>query len=366
VKGTATYEDGNAGTEKRITVSSFVLGGADKDNYTVDAADAFTTGAITPKELRVALNSTPIIEKVYDGNNVATLAADNYALAGIVDGDDVTVNGAAIYDDAEVGEEKVVTVSDFELGGTHAGNYVVDTESATATGRITAGPASAMHTGFGVSPAQVDRMVTVTITLRDMYGNPVSTVSPTALTVSVSGANSAGMDVTNNGDGTYSATYTPESGGMDELSIRLDGMAIAGSPYRYPVSDFPDAPSGLRAEAGNRQVLLEWEAPADVIPAVADYVIEYSSDSGATWTVPDREPSSSARSLVIGLENNRPYVFRVSAVNAVGTGPASGTVQAIPAEPVPDGEGNLPEPEPGTPVVITDGKVEAVTLEVID
>src|SRR5690606_24907132 len=174
VKGTATYEDGNAGTEKGIMVSSFVLGGADKDNYTVDAADAFTTGAIKPKELRVSVNNIPVIGKVYDGNNVAVLAADNYALAGIVDGDDVTVNGAAIYDDAEVGEEKVVTVSDFVLGGAEAGNYWNSTESATTTGRITVGPASAMHTGFGVSPAQVDRMVTVTITLRDMYGNPVS------------------------------------------------------------------------------------------------------------------------------------------------------------------------------------------------
>src|SRR5690606_31041152 len=160
--------------------------------------------------------------------------------------------------------------------------------------------------------------------------------------------------------------YTPERGGMDELFVLLDGTAVSGSPYRYPVSDFPGAPTGLSATAGNRQVMLEWEAPADAIPAVADYVIEYSSDSGATWTVPDREPSSSARSLVIGLENNRPYVFRVSAVNAVGTGPASGTVQAIPTEPVPDVEGNLPEPDPGVPVVVTDGKVEAVMLEVVD
>ncbi|WP_177195212.1 YDG domain-containing protein [Parapedobacter indicus] len=31
-KGTATYEDGNAGTEKEITVSDFVLSGADSDN----------------------------------------------------------------------------------------------------------------------------------------------------------------------------------------------------------------------------------------------------------------------------------------------------------------------------------------------
>ncbi|WP_177195228.1 MBG domain-containing protein [Parapedobacter indicus] len=366
VKGTATYEDGNAGTEREITVSGFMLHGADKDNYTVEAADAFTTGTITPKELRVSVNNIPVIEKVYDGNNVAVLAADNYVLTGMVDGDDVTVSGAAIYDDADVGEEKVVTVTGFELGSTHAGNYVFDTDSATTTGRITAGPASARHTGFEISPAQVGRMVTITITVRDMYGNPVSTVSPAAFSVSVSGANNISVDVIHKGDGTYSATYTPESGGLDELSVLLDGTAVSGVPYRYPVSDFPGAPSGLRAEAGNRQVMLEWDPPADLPPTVTDYMIEYSRDEGTTWTVPDREPSAATRSLVIGLENNRPYVFRISAVSAIGTGAASGTVQAIPTEPVLDGEGNLPEPEPGTPVVITDGKVEAVTLEVID
>src|SRR5690606_33779810 len=134
----------------------------------------------------------------------------------------------------------------------------------------------------------------------------------------------------------------------------------------FTVGALPGAPTGLRAEAGNRQVMLEWEAPAGVIPAVADYVIEYSRDGGSTWTVPDREPSAAARSLVIGLENNRTYVFRVSAVNALGKGAQSGTLQAIPTEPVPDVEGNLPEPEPGVPVVVTDGKVEAVMLEVVD
>jgi len=366
IKSTATYEDGNVGTEKEITVSGFVLGGADKANYTVAAAEAFTKGTITPKELRVALHSTPVIGKVYDGNDTATLAVDNYALGGVVEGDEVTITGTARYADTGVGDNKTVTVTDFVLGGAEASNYRIGTESATATGRITAGRASATHTDAEISPAEAGKEVTVTITARDAYGHPVTTVSPLAFTVSVSGANSAGMDVTDNGDGTYSAMYTPERGGLDELSIRLDGMAIVGSPYRYPVSDFPGAPTGLSATAGNRQVMLEWEVPADVFPAVADYMIEYSRDGGATWTVLDREPSAATRSLVIGLENNRTFLFRVSAVNGVGTGAASDPVQAIPTEPVPDGEGNLPEPAPGIPVVITDGKVEAVMLEVVD
>src|SRR5690606_27713312 len=103
IEGTATYEDGNAGTGKEIIVSDFVLGGADKANYTVDdAANVFTAGTITPKELKVTVDSIPVIEKVYDGTNAAVLVADNYVLTDIVDFDDVSVSGATTYVDASV------------------------------------------------------------------------------------------------------------------------------------------------------------------------------------------------------------------------------------------------------------------------
>src|SRR5690606_36560455 len=47
---------------------------------------------------------------------------------------------------------------------------------------------------------------------------------------------------------------------------------------RFTVGVLPGAPSGLSATAGNRQVMLGWAAPVGTVPAVTDYVIEYSRD----------------------------------------------------------------------------------------
>jgi len=51
----------------------------------------------------------------------------------------------------------------------------------------------------------------------------------------VTGANTATPVVTDNGDGTYSASYTPTAAGTDSVAITLDGTAISGSPYSVAV-----------------------------------------------------------------------------------------------------------------------------------
>src|SRR5690606_18115518 len=134
-----------------------------------------------------------------------------------------------------------------------------------------------------------------------------------------------------------------------------------------PILGVPAATKELSAVAGNRQVKLTWQAPHDGGQPIMNYVIQYSHDDGQTWTTAEHVVSSGTQAVVIGLMNNRSYRFRVAALNNSGTGPFSAELTGIiPTEPIPDAAGNLPEPEAGETVVITDGKVEAVTLEVID
>src|SRR5690606_17797939 len=154
-------------------------------------------------------------------------------------------------------------------------------------------------------------------------------------------------------EGTYELIVTDEAGNTTIV--------------HFAVADLPGAPTGLQAMPGNKQATLSWQAPAGELLPVTDYVIQYSGDGGQTWTKAEHPPLTGTRVVVIGLDNNRSYEFRIAAVNEFGAGAFSEPLGGIiPTEPVPDGEGNLPEPAPGETVVITDGKVEAITLEVVD
>jgi hypothetical protein len=74
------------------------------------------------------------------------------------------------------------------------------------------------------------------------------------------------------------------------------------------------APTALTATAGNAQVSLAWTAPSGTI---TDYTVQYSSNSGSTWTTfSSRTASTTASQVVSGLTNGTAYVFRVAAVDS--------------------------------------------------
>ncbi len=54
--------------------------------------------------------------------------------------------------------------------------------------------------------------------------------------VTVTGANPGVLVVTDNADGTYSASYTPTANGADDIEITLGGTGISGSLYASDVS----------------------------------------------------------------------------------------------------------------------------------
>jgi hypothetical protein len=55
-------------------------------------------------------------------------------------------------------------------------------------------------------------------------------------------------------------------------------------------------------------------------PALNDYVIQYSSDSGSNWTTFTDTVSTSTSVTVTGLTNGTAYIFRVAGKNNIGTG----------------------------------------------
>jgi len=167
----------------------------------------------------------------------------------------------------------VATVGAWTLGQT-AGTNTLSAAAAdvsgsplvfTATGRP--GPATAAATTATVPGGLVGAPTSILVTAKDQYGNRLTTGGAT-VTVTVTGANSVTPAVDDRGDGTYAATYTPTTGGTDQVAIRLGGVAISGSPYQSLVST-GGAPQFMAKYAGN------WEEaprgsllPPEITPAV--------------------------------------------------------------------------------------------------
>ena len=110
------------------------------------------------------------------------------------------------------------------------------------------------------------------------------------------------------------------------VSVSLGGGSAAADS-RWDLF-LPAAPTGVIVSAGNAQVTVSWTAPSPTVP-VTDYVVQYSSNSGSSWTTFTDGTSTATSAVVTGLTNQTSYVFRVAAVNGVGTGSYSTASSAV-------------------------------------
>ena len=106
------------------------------------------------------------------------------------------------------------------------------------------------------------------------------------------------------------------------------------SKFGFRMGFVPGAPTSVTASLpatyGNTTASVSWTAPVMLgSPALNDYVIQYSSDSGSTFTTFSDSVSTSTSVTVTGLTNGTAYVFRVAAVNTIGTGAFSGNSNSV-------------------------------------
>lgn len=98
------------------------------------------------------------------------------------------------------------------------------------------------------------------------------------------------------------------------------GVYSASSPSVTPVTN-PGVPTSVAGTAGNAEVSLTWSEPeSNGGTAITDYVIQYSSNNGSTWTTFQRAASTAVSGKITGLTNGTAYVFKVAAKNSVGVG----------------------------------------------
>jgi adhesin/invasin len=150
----------------------------------------------------------------------------------------------------------IATVASWTLGTTAGANSL----SATSTGLTgspvtfnatgTPGPASAGSSTATVPNGTAGSATSISVQAKDQYGNSL-TSGGAAVVVTVSGANTATPVVTDNANGTYTASYTPAAAGSDQVAITLGGSAISGSPYPSTVAG--GAATAIALNGGNNQ-----------------------------------------------------------------------------------------------------------------
>lgn len=89
----------------------------------------------------------------------------------------------------------------------------------------------------------------------------------------------------------------------------------------------PTAPVNLTSTISNATVILSWDE-VESVPIVSTYTVEFSTDQ-TNWTL-FSDTITDTTASVNPLENNQLFFFRVFAVNADGTSPASGIVSNTP------------------------------------
>jgi len=178
----------------------------------------------------------------------------------------------------------------------HAHDYVQALNGLTGTVSITGGA------GVTVSTASSS----ITIAAAGSY------VLPTA-TGSVLGGIKVGSGLTIT-DGVLAASGG--GGGGEDTTLRAFFV--------------PPAPTSLTASGGNAQVSLSWTAPTVLAQTpITDYVVQFSSNSGSTWTTFSDGTSTATSATVTGLTNGTAYVFRLAAVNGVGQGAYTSATSSV-------------------------------------
>jgi acetolactate synthase regulatory subunit len=142
-KTLGSYNNANVGVGKTVTVSLSrsdyqASGGADLSNYNLPTSLTGLEGVITPKN--VSLSSFVVANKVYDGNNVATITSGS-VLTG-VGSETLSVRGTGSFVDKNAGNAKLVKPADVsaltQLDGSGSWlNYKLVNSNVTSTASIT-------------------------------------------------------------------------------------------------------------------------------------------------------------------------------------------------------------------------------------
>ena len=223
-------------------------------------------------------------------------------------------------------------------GLTNGTAYVFRAAAVNSVGTGTFSTASAAVTplAFAGSPTSVSGTPAVG-QVNLSWTAPASTGGSAITDYVIQYSTNGGTSWTPFSDGTSTATTATVTGltngtayGFRVAAVNSAGTGLfsAASASVTP-GNVPGLPTGVSGRAGDGRVQVSWTAPAsNGSTAITDYVIQFSTNSGTSWTTFSDGTSTATTAMVTGLTNGTSYTFRVSAVNAVGTSAAAATASA--------------------------------------
>ncbi|MEM9045338.1 MAG: fibronectin type III domain-containing protein [Pseudomonadota bacterium] len=149
----------------------------------------------------------------------------------------------------------------------------------------------------------------------------------------------------------------PTTPGVSAVTVTATNAAgSAQQSFQWTITSaasLPSQVSGLIANGGDAQVTLSWEEPNNNGSVISDYVIERRI-AGGVFVVLNDGAGIDLSFVDTGLGNDVFHEYRVSAVNAIGTGAASAIAGATPTS-------SVTVPDQVTGVLATPGDAQ-VTL----
>ncbi len=137
-----------------------------------------------------------------------------------------------------------VTFTDLELRGEVGSRTLIFaadgfTPVSSSEIAVRAGPPSNDESAVQVRNGSAGTPTPITIRLKDAFGNAINDAG-NKLTIGVEGANpTANLEVRDEGNGSYSASYTPVHAGHDVISVQFQGQPLAGGHFESTVTPGP-------------------------------------------------------------------------------------------------------------------------------
>ena len=201
----SAFTNKNVGVAKVVAVSNITSNGSASGNYKLSNSSATAYATVTAKIITVMAAGS---SKIYDGSTKDSVTLSSN---GVVSGDKVTfASSSAVFDNKNVGTDKVVTVSGISLTGADAKNYSYNANTFTSgSGNASITPTSIVVTATG-SNKVYDGTTTDVVSLASsgiIKGDSVSFINTAATLdsknvgigklVTVTGISALGTDASN-------------------------------------------------------------------------------------------------------------------------------------------------------------------------